>query len=197
MSSPIEPRIPSSLGTGAVKITIAKFTVDEYHQLVQHGLLEGRHIELLQGLITEMSPEGPIHSNTIRNIGEWFRQQLGNAVLVSEAHPITLATSEPEPDIAIVVRRDYVDRHPNAQDVLLLIEVAFSSVDKDLNEKKQAYANAGIADYWLVNLQAQELVILRSPSAGDYQCQQILTAGSIAPLHFSELEVPVSVLLGG
>jgi Uma2 family endonuclease len=179
-----------------MSITIAKFTVSEYHQLVTTGLLEGRHVELLQGLITEMSPEGPIHSNTIRNVAEWFRQQLGNSILVSEAHPITLATSEPEPDIAIVIRQDYGDRHPSAQEVLLLIEIAYSSVDKDLNEKKEAYASAGIAEYWLVNLQAQEVVILRQPKNGDYLSQQTLPDGMIAPLRFPELMVPITVLLG-
>jgi Uma2 family endonuclease len=180
----------------SMSITIAKFTVDEYHQLVSAGLLEGRHVELLQGIITEMSPEGPIHSNTIQKVADWFRARLEMAALIREAHPITLATSEPEPDIAIVVRRDYGDRHPVVEEVLLLIEVAFSSVDKDLNEKKAAYANAGITDYWLVNLQAQEVVILRQPQNSDYLSQQILTVGSVAPLQFPELWVPISVLLG-
>jgi Uma2 family endonuclease len=95
-------------------VTIAKFSVAEYHQLVETRVLEGRHVELIEGLITEMSPEGPIHSHTIRKVAEWIREQLGTVILVSEAHPITLTTSEPEPDIAIVIRQDYCDRHPNA-----------------------------------------------------------------------------------
>jgi Uma2 family endonuclease len=178
-------------------ITIAKFSVAEYHQLIETRMLDGRHVELIEGLITEISPEGPIHSNTIRRVAEWFREQLGHVILVSETHPITLATSEPEPDIAIVIRQDYGDRHPNAQEILLLIEVAYSSVDQDLNEKKVVYANAGITDYWLVNLQAQDVVILRESTKDDYLSQQTLTTGTIAPLELPELMVPISMLLDG
>jgi Uma2 family endonuclease len=177
-------------------LAIATFTVHEYHQLVNAGMLSGRHVELLQGIITEMSPEGPIHANTIQNVADWFRARLGESALVREAHPITLDTSEPEPDIAIVVQRHYRDRHPHPDDVLLLIEVAFSSVEKDLNEKKQAYAIAGIEDYWIVNLEAQAVVILRSPENGNFQSQQTLTSGSATPLEFPDLEIPVSALLG-
>jgi Uma2 family endonuclease len=179
-----------------MSVSIAKFSVPEYHQLVETGVLEGRPVELLEGLLTEMSPEGPIHSNTIQNVADWFRENLTRSALVREAHPITLATSELEPDIAIVCRQDYRGRHPHAQDVLLLIEVAYSSIDKNLHEKRVAYAKASIADYWIVDLQAQNVVILRQPENSDYLNQQTLPNGTIAPLRFPELIVPIAILLG-
>jgi Uma2 family endonuclease len=177
-------------------ITLAKFTVEEYHRLVAMGALEGRSVELLEGLIIEMAPEGPEHSETIRESADWFRSCLGEQAKVSETHPITLSQSEPEPDIAIVVNQRYRERHPTAQDVFLLIEVAYSSLEKDLNEKMRAYANASIPEYWLIDLRNRRVVVMRQPEGDGYQSNQEYTSGTISPLNFPELKVPVAFLLG-
>jgi Uma2 family endonuclease len=84
-------------------ITLAKFTVEEYHHLIAAGMFEGRAVELLEGLIVEMAPEGPEHSDSIRESADWLRSNLGDRAKVSETHPVTLPDSEPEPDIALVI----------------------------------------------------------------------------------------------
>jgi Uma2 family endonuclease len=177
-------------------VTLAKFTVAEYHHLIASGALESRSVELLEGLIIEMAPEGPEHSDTIRESADWFRSRLGEQAKVSETHPITLSQSEPEPDIAIVVNQRYREQHPTAQDIFLVVEVAYSSLDKDLNEKMRAYANAEIPEYWLIDLLNRQVIVMRQPQNDRYQSIQEYTTGSICPLNFPNLDVSVTFLLG-
>lgn len=177
-------------------VTLAKFTVEEYHRLIASGGLIGRSVELLEGLIVEMAPEGPEHSDIIRETADWFRTHLGEQVKVSETHPITLDQSEPEPDIALVVNQRYRHRHPAPAEVLLLIEVADSSLGKDLNEKLNTYASAGITEYWLVDLRNRRVIVMRQPQDNRYQFSQEHTTGNICPLNFPDLNVSVAFLLG-
>jgi Uma2 family endonuclease len=177
-------------------LTLAKFTIGDYHRLVATGVFAGRSVELLEGLIVEMAPEGPEHSDSIRESADWLRANLGERAKVSEAHPVTLAQSEPEPDIAVVVNQRYRDRHPSTQDIFLIIEVAYSSLDKDYNEKLRTYAEAGIPEYWLVDLLNQRVMVMRQPQDNCYQSSEEYRAGAIQPLQFPELNVPVAVLLG-
>jgi Uma2 family endonuclease len=176
-------------------VSAAKFTVEDYHHLIEAGMLENRPVELLAGLIVDMAPEGPIHVHRIRQIAKFFRNTLGNDA-VSEAHPVTLPDSEPEPDIAIVVPQDYLDRHPRSQDIRLMIEVAYSSLSKDLDEKAKVYASAEIVEYWLVDLLNGRVIVMRQPQVGSYAIAQEYTSGSITPLKFPTLSVPVELLLG-
>jgi Uma2 family endonuclease len=176
-------------------ISAAKFTVEDYHHLIETGMLKNRPVELLAGLIVDMSPEGPIHVHCIRQIAKFFRNALSDDT-VSEAHPVTLSNSEPEPDIAIIIPQDYRDRHPSSQDIHLIIEVAYSSLSKDLNEKVEVYAGAGISEYWLVDLFNDRVLVMRQPQAESYQLTQEYTSEMITPLKFPALNVPVELLLG-
>jgi Uma2 family endonuclease len=177
-------------------ITLAKFTVAEYHHLLATGVFEGRAVELLEGLIVEMSPEGPSHSDAIRESANWLRSNLGDQAKVSEAHPITLSRSEPEPDIALVVNQRYRDRHPDAQEIFLIVEIADASLEKDLGEKAITYASAGIPEYWLVDLRNGRVIVMCQPQDDRYQFSQEYTTGNLSPLHFPELSVPIALLLG-
>jgi Uma2 family endonuclease len=182
--------------SSVMTVTLAKFTVEEYHCLIATGALAGRSVELLEGLIVEMAPEGPEHSETIRESANWFRSQLGEQVKVSETHPITLPQSEPEPDIALVVNQRYREQHPTAQDIFLIIEVAYSSLEKDLNEKMKAYANANISEYWLIDLLNHRVMVMCQPEGDRYQINEEYTSGTICPLQFPNLNVSVDFLLG-
>ena len=177
--------------------TLYKWTVEDYHRLIETGILCARSVELLAGEIVKMSPEGPIHAHLIREIADYLRELLRGRAYVSEAHPITLADSEPEPDVAIVrlPREQYRSRHPKAADIYWLIEVAGSSLDYDREEKKSAYANAGIPEFWIVNIQAKSLVVYRSPALGTYSVEEQLRVGTISPLAFSDVDVDVETLL--
>jgi Uma2 family endonuclease len=187
-------------------IVTAKWSLQDYHQMIETGILDERRVELVNGEIIEMSPEGAPHSSYCGEIAEYLRRLLGNRAKVREAHPITLPdNSEPEPDIAIVRNRStlYRDRHPYPEDIFWLIEIANSTLAKDLSMKKDLYANAGITEYWVLNLQASTLVVFRDltiSQGGDsanasYQSETIYTSGLIFPLAFQDLEIDIQQLL--
>ena len=175
----------------------AKWSLDEYHQMIESGLLAERSLELINGEIIEMSPEGVSHSFYCRGTAKYLRSILGNRAEVSEAHPITLPNdSEPESDIAIVRSPDtlYQTRHPFPEDIFWLIEIANSTLAKDLGVKRELYARAGIPEYWVMNLQTSELVIFRDLIDNKYRSEICLNDGDISPLAFPDLSIDISRL---
>ncbi len=84
-------------------IALARWSVEDYHRMIAAGILGDRQVELLAGDIVEISPEGPLHASRIRKVANYLRSLLNGLALVSEAHPITLSDSEPEPDVAITL----------------------------------------------------------------------------------------------
>ena len=175
----------------------AKWSLDEYHQMIESGLLAERSLELINGEIIEMSPEGVSHSFYCRGTAKYLRLLLGNRAEVSEAHAITLPNdSEPEPDIAIVRTPDtlYQTRHPFPEDIFWLIEIANSTLAKDLGVKRELYAQAGIPEYWVMNLQTSELVIFRDLIDNKYRSEICLNDGDISPLAFPDLSIDISRL---
>ena len=175
----------------------AKWSLDDYHQMIESGLLAERSLELINGEIIEMSPEGVSHSFYCRGTAKYLRLLLGNRAEVSEAHPITLPNdSEPEPDIAIVRSPDtlYQTRHPFPEDIFWLIEIANSTLAKDLGVKRELYARAGIPEYWVMNLQTSELVIFRDLIDNKYRSEICLNDGDISPLAFPDLSIDISRL---
>lgn len=172
-------------------VKTAKFTIDQYHRMVEAGILEDLRVELLNGEIIEMPSEETDHADLSTDARDYLTRDyliglLGDRAQVREGHPITSLTtgSEPEPDLAIVRRRQggYRDRHPQASDIFGLIEFADSSLTKDLEEKSRAYAASGIAEYWVVNLRQMTLVVKRNPFEGDYRSTVTLESGDISPL---------------
>ena len=175
----------------------AKWSLDDYHQMIESGLLAERSLELINGEIIEMSPEGVSHSFYCRGTAKYLRSLLGNRAEVSEAHPITLPNdSEPEPDIAIVRSPDtlYQTRHPFPEDIFWLIEIANSNLAKDLGVKRELYARAGIPEYWVMNLQTSELVIFRDLIDNKYRSEICLNDGDISPLAFPDISIDISRL---
>lgn len=182
-------------------LTPVKWTIDDYHRIVDSGVLADRSVELLNGEIVVMPPEGPPHAAYSQEGADYLRSLLGSRAKIREAKPITLpgSNSEPEPDIAIVVPHPvevYLQHHPYPEDIFWLIEFSQSSLAKDMEVKSQIYAAAGIAEYWVINLRTLRLVIFRSPVDGKYKLQQMLETESIAPLAFPDISIAVSRLLG-
>jgi Uma2 family endonuclease len=180
-------------------IVTAKWSLQDYHQMIETGLLDERNVELLGGEIIEMSPEGAPHSSYCGEIGEYLRRILGDRAKVREAHPITLPNnSEPEPDIAIVRTRStlYRDRHPYPEDIFWLIEIANSTLAKDLGIKKDLYADAGIREYWVMNLPELVLVVFRDLTTAGYQSTTSFKIGIISPLAFPDLSIDIQQLFG-
>jgi Uma2 family endonuclease len=179
-------------------ITTAKWTIEEYHRMIEAGILSCRQVELLKGEIVEMSPEGEPHAYSSDEAGEYLAELLGKLATLREAKPITLPNnSEPEPDIAIVQRlgREYREHHPYPENIFWVIEYANSSLEKDLEEKSKIYAEAGILEYWVVNLKKLHLVVFRDILNGEYATKQTLTAGTIQPLAFPDISVVVEKII--
>lgn len=120
-------------------ITLAKWSVSDYHQMIEAGILSDRQVELLAGEIIEMSPESAPHYMLGEDNSEYLKKLLKDKAYVRFDGPITLSDSEPEPDIAIVrlPREQYRQRHPYPEDIFLIIEISNSTLAKDLNQKKR------------------------------------------------------------
>lgn len=177
--------------------TLLRWTIADYHRMIEIGLLDDLRVELLNGLVVELTPEGPEHADLSTDANEFFVTEARDRYRVRVAKPITIAEtgSEPEPDIALVRRQAYRQGHPTPADVFLIIEFANSSLEKDTDEKRHAYAAAGIADYWVANLRDGELMVYREPQGDDYQLEQKLRTGTIAPLSFPDVAIEVQALL--
>ncbi|NET37459.1 MAG: Uma2 family endonuclease [Cyanothece sp. SIO1E1] len=178
--------------------TPARWSLERYHAAVNAGIFEGWSVELLNGVIVDMSPEGPLHSSDICDVDDYLRtlvpRELGRFRL---GNPLTLKYSEPEPDIAIVKPGSYREQHPGLKDVLLVIEFSNSSLARDTTgDKYQTYALEGIPDYWVLNLKDRCLRVNRQPdSAGMRYLEQFdLTSGTLKPL-LLDIQVDVAQLL--
>lgn len=182
-------------------VTTAKWSLDEYHQMIAADILAGRQVELLNGEIIEMAPEGPEHAQTSTDAADYLRQLLGTKVVVREAKPITLLNShsEPEPDITVAqpLREVYRARHPYPENIFWLIEYANTSWEKDSQAKRRAYASAGIREYWIVNLKRRDVTVLRQPEQGDYQQEDTFSHGMLTPQAFPDVEIRVRQLIEG
>jgi Uma2 family endonuclease len=158
--------IPQTLGSFAFPIeAVRRFSVAEYQRLTEIGILtEDDPVELLEGLIVYKMPKKPRHDATIDMLSEILWRVLPPGWFPRTQNTLITADSAPEPDV-VVARgrpRDYIHRHPTAQDVALVIEVAESSIDRDW-EKCRIYAHAGVTCYWIVDLNANRLEIFNEP----------------------------------
>ncbi|MBE9110122.1 Uma2 family endonuclease [Nodosilinea sp. LEGE 07298] len=180
-------------------VAIAKWTLDDYHQMIAAGILSDRRVELLNGEIIEMPPEGEPHAYYASTVGDYLRAMLGEQAQIRESHPITIpaAQSETEPDLAVVqpLGKEYLQHHPYPENVFWLMEFSDTSLQKDLEPKAKTYAAAGIPEYWVVNLQRMELVVMRNPVNEVYQSQTTLKEGSITPIAFPDVPISVRRLL--
>ncbi len=179
-------------------IATVKWTIADYHAMVAAGILNDRRVELIEGEIVEMAPEGEPHAYFSTASGNYLVHLLGDRALVRPAKPITLPdNSEPEPDVAIVqpLGREYLSHHPYPENIFWLIEYSESTLAKDLEIKRKLYAAAGIREYWVANLQTRQLIVFRDPQNGDYNSRMTLEDGAIAPLAFADLVVAVAAII--
>ncbi|MBV9389407.1 MAG: Uma2 family endonuclease [Chroococcidiopsidaceae cyanobacterium CP_BM_ER_R8_30] len=178
--------------------TLTHWTVEDYHRMIESGLLAGRQVELIDGQIIDMAPELPIHQVTYRRGVKYLEALLGVRAVVFSTAPITLSgNGEPQPDICIAVPPEsrYDERHPQAEDIFFLIEVSNSTLSYDLGEKAQLYARNRIQEYWVVDIPGIQLWVHREPRDGKYQSVVQFSAGKIIPLALPDVEVDVKRLL--
>lgn len=145
---------------------ILRLSIEQYHAIIQAGILtDDDSVELLEGWLVFKMPKNPPHRVTTRLVRTALENILPRGWYVDSQEPITLSNSEPEPDI-VVVRgdtRQYLDRHPGAEDIALIIEVSDTTLQRDRTVKKRIYARAGIAIYWIVNLVEEQVEMYSQP----------------------------------
>jgi Uma2 family endonuclease len=185
----------------AIALKRRRFTVDDYYRMAEVGILtEDDRVELLDGEIVEMSPIGSDHGGHVKRLTALFTSRLGARVIVSVQDPVRLSRhSEPQPDVVLLRPRDdfYARSHPRPEDVLLLVEVADTSVDTDRRIKMPLYARAGIGEVWLLDLPAERVEIYREPAATGYRETRTLARGQgLSPQAFPDLALVVEDLLG-
>ena len=158
-----------------VRACVAALSVEAYEALDQIGVL-GRHDELIRGLIVKQMPKTPLHSKLIKRIFLFLLAfQRGGMVAFSE-RPIRLRDSMPEPDVIIVrgEESDFDAEHPTT--AALVVEVAVTSAALD-REKAMLYAEAGVAEYWIVLANECQVEVYRQPEQGLYQKKQTYSSG--------------------
>jgi len=141
-----------------------KFTREEYHRLVQSGILrEDERVELIEGDIVPMAPISPEHATQTLGLYERVRRLFGRGYHVRIQCPLALGESEPVPDIAVVKGEltDYKHAHPTH--AVLVIEVAQSSLSYDHTVKTSLYAKGDISEYWIIDLEHRQLEVYREP----------------------------------
>lgn len=178
-------------------IQTAKLSLEEYHRIVDAGIFRDRQLELIEGLLVELSPETPHHANHNNKVYKYLLSRFDGLADVRSGHPITLTISEPQPDLVLARLPEslYDTRHPQPDDIYLLIEVSYSTLEYDLNTKKRIYAQAKISDYWVIDLQNRRVMVFRAPEGTEYTQESELTTGSISPLAFPEIALEVERLL--
>jgi Uma2 family endonuclease len=176
------------------------WTVAEYHRMAEAGIFGvDERVELLAGNIIWMIAKGTAHRSAVGRTDKLLQNRLGNRAWVSIQDPITLnEQSEPEPDIAVVKvdPLDYADHHPAPSEVYLIIEVANSSLQLDCETKAKAYSQAGITDYWVLDVVNRQLHVFREPTQTGYKNIVILAEdATISPLAFPDVQILISEML--
>lgn len=177
------------------------FTTSEYHTMLEAGILkEGCRLELIEGEIWEMAPIGSPHAGCVARADRLFQRALGDDVIISVQNPLCLDDfSEPEPDIQVLRFRPdfYSEAHPAPGDVLLVVEIADSSLEYDRKVKIELYARHGIPEAWLVNLREGVLEIHRRPTPRGYmEVRRFWSGEAVSPQAFPEVVVEVGAILG-
>ena len=185
----------------AAQLLRRRFTVHEYHQMGQAGILgEDDRLELLDGEIVEMAPIGSRHQAVVDRLTRLFSNRLGDAAVVRVQGPVRLGEgTEPQPDLILLAPRAdfYASAHPGPDDVLLLVEVSDSSTEYDREMKLPLYARYGITEVWLVDLGAGTIEVHRGPTAQCYQ--EVSQAGRdqrVSPATFPQMELAVADIIG-
>jgi Uma2 family endonuclease len=171
----ILPAGPAELADGVVIVDGRPWRLSsrDYHRLGEAGILaEDERVELIHGEVVVMSPIGSPHAGHVRRITSFLGERVRGSAVLSVQNPVVLADGlEPQPDVALLLPREdfYTDRHPGPSDVLLLVEVADSSLSYDEGEKAALYASSGVAEYWLVDLVRLAVHVHTRPSPVGYR----------------------------
>ena len=181
--------------------TRVRISTDRYQKMVVSGVLtKYDRIELIEGEMFDMAPIGTKHSAITSRLNELLVLAVSRIATIVVGGPVNLGEfSEPQPDLMLLKRRAdfYSDKHPEAADVLLLIEVSDSSLAFDQGVKLHLYARYGVAEYWVIDVEGRRIVTYREPSVQGYARTLECAGGDlVAPLAFPAVKIVVGDLFG-
>jgi Uma2 family endonuclease len=181
-----------------------RLTLSDYNRMIAEDAfrpLGKRRIELIYGELREVTPPGPTHAEAVDRLIRWTTNNTTDReVRLRVQNPIEISQfdSAPEPDIVWAKPKNYSNRHPQPRDILLLVEVADSSLNEDLGEMMELYAKAGIKDYWVINIPDFAIEVFRRPKRDRYLEHQTYLAGQeVSPLAFPRILLSNGGLFSG
>jgi Uma2 family endonuclease len=181
-------------------ITRHRITVEEYYRMTEAGILaRDARVELIEGVIIDMPGMGSAHARTIVRLTRLLIEAIGTKARLLSQLPLRLSDlSEPMPDFALVHSRAalYTRGHPGPDDTFLIIEVSDSSLRYDVEIKAPLYARHGVPEYWIVDLQGQQVRFFRSPGPGQYADVTTSTIlGIVSPIALPEVKIDLTGIL--
>jgi Uma2 family endonuclease len=188
------PRVEDAASSPAPRL----FTVDEYHRLIESGIIhEDEHVQLIEGIIVQTAPQKPSHARVLEGLTRSVVQSLAGRYRVRPQLPLTFIDSEPEPGLAVaaLTSGDLEEGHPRT--ALLVVEVSEGSLAYDRSVKARIYARAGIPEYWILNTKEACAEVCRDPhpAAGRYRTAFTVKSGeTLTASTVPELELPVAAL---
>jgi Uma2 family endonuclease len=183
-----------------VAVTRRRFTADDYQRMGQAGILRREdRVELIDGEIVTMTPIGPRHCDSVDRANRAFVMKAGDSAIVRVQGSVRLDFyTEPEPDLVLLRPRPdfYSSAHPGPADILLIVEIAETSIDYDRDVKSRVYAQSGVQEYWLADLNENVLTAYSVPEGGTYRNTRPYARGqSLAPQLLPECVVSTEDLL--
>jgi len=184
------------------RVVPKRFRVEDFRKMTEAGILpEESGWEIIDGYLIDKMSIGSKHASTVKKLNRKLTKLFDEQeAVVSVQDPIHINEfNEPEPDIALLKPREdfYAERHPLPEDVLLLIEVSSSTIEYDREIKKTLYAEAGIVEFWIVNLPDETVECYSQPKNGNYRLARILEKGETVESNTIEnLKLPVEEILG-
>jgi Uma2 family endonuclease len=170
----------------AMPVLRGPFTVESYQRLAELGVLaEDARVELIAGEVVEMTPIGDRHASCVRRLHDLLARQALDLAIIDVQNPVVLGSHDaPQPDLAVLKRRaDGYPHHPRAADILLVIEVADTTLAYDRDVKIPLYARASLPEAWLVDVVARTIAVYREPHAGGYRdVVTVPRTGTLRPL---------------
>ncbi len=179
----------------SIRRQIAPLSVETYHTLGHMGNIP-ENVELLRGVIVEKMPKSPLHSAVRQRLIRHARAACEPALSVRQEQPLTLADSEPEPDLAVVPMRgdDYEGGHPRS--ALLVAEIAISTEERDA-AKADIYAEAGVLEYWLILPSQREAIVFRRPGPDGFSERSVVSeVETLVAVSVPALQIPLGALFG-
>jgi Uma2 family endonuclease len=177
-----------------------KLTVSDYYRMGDAGILhEDSRVELIEGELIDMSPIGSWHAGIVTQLASVLTMAAGTKAIISSQNPIHLNDHcVPQPDLMVLKPRldFYKSALPDSSDVLVLIEVADSSIDYDRKTKLPLYARSGVQEFWIIDLNAKRLERYTQPNETGYgQCETLDKTATVSPAALPDVAIDLSRIL--